>query len=125
MVGRLAWCALALGVVPYAGNAQPFIGQWCGPQAMITVELTSIGFNEHITCSATNLPVVFNDAGSWSSDIACESVHFVAIEEGGPEQRVAEPIEGLTRIALTAVADGTLMMTTDFHDQEIHFLPCD
>ena len=89
------------------------------------IDAYGIGFNDHTMCDVENLPVAMDQENRWASKVACRNVHVVDVDNDGTEEVIEMPIEGLTTMNFLGADDGTLVMTTDFHMEDLHFLPCD
>ncbi|AKS45004.1 hypothetical protein SAMN05444287_0091 [Octadecabacter temperatus] len=105
-------------------QAWPLTGSWCTGNETMLIESTGIGFNEHTFCDVENLPITLDSADSWRSPVACRTVHLADGTGEGEVELVEQPVEGLTQMTLFGAADGTLVLGTDTHKDEMHFLPC-
>lgn len=125
MLGLHIAAVLALCIGGGAAHANPMERAWCSQTGTMHIDAYGIGFNEHTICQLENLPVQMGPVETWSSAVACRNVHLVEIVEGERPEVIEMPVEGLTQITLRGIAGGTLVMSTDFHDEDIQFLPCD
>lgn len=121
----LALVAVQVLSLPSPGAAQGLNGMWCTQQETLHIDAYGIGFNEHTVCDVANLPVQMDATDGWASSVTCRNVHVVGQDADGTYQTHETPVEGLTQIALRGAADGTLILSTDLHAEEMHFLPCE
>lgn len=99
-------------------------GWWCSESESMHVDAYGIGFNEHTICDVENLPVQMGADDRYTSAVACRNVYVIDAHGDEPQAIHEIPVDGFTQITLIGAPDGTLILTTDLHDEDIHFLPC-
>ncbi|MFK7938404.1 MAG: hypothetical protein AB8B82_03435 [Roseovarius sp.] len=125
----LALVVVQVSAFPTTSAAQGIDGMWCTQNETmnetIHIDAYGIGFNEHTMCDVANLPVQMDAADRYTSAISCRNVHIIGRDADGNYETHETPVDGLTQISLRGAADGTLILSTDLHAAEMHFLPCE
>lgn len=124
VVGTATFVCLG-GLASQAIAQSALEGEWCTGTETLFIDTFGIGFNDNTICDVSNLPIAMDQNDSWSSDVACRSVRIVDADNDGTDEVIKIPIDGLTMIRFVGAADGTLVVKTDFHAEDLHFLPCD